>query len=171
MVNKKGGKGYKKGKKGGGKPSQFEVAEDEQEYAKIVKKLGDRRFTLQLHSSKETAIGRTRGSLKGGHSLRPDDIVLVSGRDFRQSEKDQFVQNVYDIIGIYTNDQVRKLLKMGEIVDTTFGRILEEDGQNDFDFDEDIEEEEQEIAPQREIRMPSSDSESDGEDNVDIDDI
>jgi len=134
---------------------------------KIVKKLGDRRFTLQLHSSKETTLGRTRGSLKGAASLRPDDVVLVSGRDFRQSEKDNFVQNVYDIIGIYTDDQVRKLVKMGEIVDTTFGRKIEDDGQNDFDFDEDIEEDQQ-IAPQRDIRMPS-DSESD--DEVDIDDI
>ena len=166
MVNKKGGKGYKKGKKGG-KPTQFEVAEDEQEYAKIVKKLGDRRFTIQLYSTKEQAIGRARGSLHGWHALRPDDIVLVSGRDFRQADTDQFVQNVYDIIGIYNDEQVRKLIKMGHLADSTFCKKTEADTQNDFDFDEEIEEEQQ-IAPQREIGMPSSDSE---DEEVDIDEI
>lgn len=169
MVNKKGGKGYKKNKKGGNQAPTFEVAEEGQTYAKIVKKLGDRRFSLIIHNTKERSIGRARGSLKGWHNLRTDDIVLVSGRDFRQNENDAFVQNVYDIIGIYLPEHIRKLRKMGEITDATFVERNETDEFDEMVFDdaEMDDDEEQQIQPQRPLEMPSSDS----EDDVDIDDI
>ena len=169
MVNKKGGKGYKKTKKGGNQAPTFEVAEDGQTYAKIVKKLGDRRFSLIIHNTKEQSIGRARGALKGWHNLRADDIVLVSGRDFRQNDNDSFVQNVYDIIGIYLPEHIRKLRKMGEITDATFiERKDEDDDLNEMVFDDtEMDDEEQQIQPQRPLEMPSSDS----EDDVDIDNI
>lgn len=170
MVNKKGGKGYKKSKKGGNQPPKFEVAEEGQTYAKIVKKLGDRRFRIMVHNTKSISIGRARGSLKSAHNLKPDDVVLVSNRDFRQNEKDSFVQDVYDIIGIYAPEHIRKLKKMGEITDSTFGEE-KEDRTDGIDFDEEEEDfEEFEVMPQRNLEMPDSDSESDSED-IDINDI
>jgi translation initiation factor IF-1 len=165
MVNKKGGKGYKKGKKGGKQPPTFEVAEDGQYYAKIIKKLGDRRYSLIVQNSKDESIGRARGSLKGWHNLKSDDIVLISGRDFRQNEKDTFVQNVYDIIGIYLPEHVRKLKKIGEITDPTFN-CDDNIGNRDIEFDAD-DEEECDVLPQRVIEMPSSDE----DDDLDIDDL
>jgi len=168
MVNKKGGKGYKKGKKGGKQPPTFEVAEDGQCYAKIIKKLGDRRYSLVVQNSRDVSIGRARGSLKGWHNLKSDDIVLVSGRDFRQNDKDTFVQNVYDIIGIYLPEHVRKLKKIGEITDPTF--IGDDNiGNEEMEFDtEDVDDRENDILPQRPIEMPSSDEE---DDDIDIDDL
>jgi len=163
MVNKKGGKGYKKGKKGGKQLPTFEVAEDGQYYAKILKKLGDRRFEMMVHNFNEKCVGRARGSLKGWHNLKSDDIVLVSGRDFRQNDKDTFVQNVYDIIGIYLPEHVRKLKKIGEITDPSF--CNNDISYNEMDFEED-DEEECDVLPQRPIEMPSSD-----EEDFDIDDL
>jgi len=166
MVNKKGGKGYKKGKKGGKQLPTFEVAEDGQYYAKILKKLGDRRFEMMVQNFNEKCVGRARGSLKGWHNLKSDDIVLVSGRDFRQNDKDTFVQNVYDIIGIYLPEHVRKLKKIGEITDPSF--CNNDISYNEMDFEEDDGEEENDILPQRPIEMPSSDEE---DDDIDIDDL
>jgi len=165
MVNKKGGKGYKKGKKGGKQLPTFEVAEDGQYYAKILKKLGDRRFEIMVQNFNEKCVGRARGSLKGWHNLKSDDIVLVSGRDFRQNDKDTFVQNVYDIIGIYLPEHVRKLKKIGEITDPSF--CNNDIGYDEMDFEED-DEEECDVLPQRPIEMPSSDEE---DDDIDIDDL
>jgi len=165
MVNTKGGKGYKKTKKGGKQAPTFELAEEGQLYAKILRKLGDRRFSLVIQNTKEQSIGRARGSLKGWGNLKSDDVVLVSGRDFRQNEKDTFVQNVYDIIGIYLPEHVRKLKKIGEITDPSFSGV-EVVEYNEMDFEEN-EEEVVDIAPQRVIEMPPSDS----EDDVDVDDI
>ena len=101
--------------------------------------------------------------------MRADDIVLVSGRDFRQNDNDSFVQNVYDIIGIYLPEHIRKLRKMGEITDATFiERKDEDDDLNEMVFDDtEMDDEEQQIQPQRPLEMPSSDS----EDDVDIDNI
>jgi translation initiation factor IF-1 len=175
MVNIKGGKGYKKKKKGAG-PSSFEVADDNQTYARIVKKLGDKRFLIILHNGTKKVMGRARGGLHGWHNLKEHDVVLVSSRDFRSSDAEFFVQEVYDIINMYSADDVRKLKRIGKITDPAFLDFSMEttsSSANPIDFQMDEVVEESEIAPQREIRMPSSDDSSEEEDNrdVDIDDI
>jgi translation initiation factor IF-1 len=115
MPNKKGGKKYKKAKKTTFDTPAFIIADEGQEYARIVRKLGDKRFDMVLQDTAKKAVGRARGALKGWQDIKSDDIVLVSGRDFRNSEEERFVEQTYDILGYYTKEQVRKLIKLGKI--------------------------------------------------------
>jgi hypothetical protein len=80
---------------------------------------------------------------------------------------------------MYSADDVRKLKRIGKITDPAFLDFSSEhsgksgSSLNPIDFQMDEEVEEFDIAPQREIKMPSSDESSEEEDNrdVDIDDI
>ena len=167
MPNHKGGKGYKRAKKTSFEAPTFEIAQDGQYYARIVKNNGDKRFDIVLHGKVEKVKGRVRGSLKGG--LKKDDIVLVSDRDFRNNAGETFVQDVYDIISFYSRDQVKKLRKMGQINDPSFeGADSSYDAYGgDIDFENG--EEDDEIEPQREYDMPSSESED--EEDFDVEKI
>ena len=166
-TNKKGGKNFKKAKKNRFQAPNFETALEGQVYAKIDKKLGDRRFSIIIHGSSEKTIGRARGSLSGWQNMKKDDIVLVSGRDFRNSNDEVFVQDTYDIIQFYLPEHVRKLIKMGEITDSSFLEI----GESNFQYydDDEMDEEEDEVGEQRQYDMPESESEE--EEDVDIEDI
>lgn len=165
-TNKKGGKNFKKAKKNSFQAPTFDTAKDGQLYAKIKKKLGDRRFSLILHGTGEETIGRARGSLKGWHNMKANDIVLVSTRDFRNTEGETFVQDCYDIIQYYLPDHIRKLIKMGDLTDSTFVEC----GESNFEYyDDDDEEDSDEIAPQKNYDMP--DSESDSDEDPDIDNL
>jgi translation initiation factor IF-1 len=173
MVNIKGGKGYKKTKKGAG-PRSFEVADDNQTYARIVKKLGDKRFLIIIHNGTKKVMGRARGGLHGWHNLKEHDVVLVSSRDFRSSNAEMSVQDVYDIINMYSADDVRKLKRIGKITDPSFmdsSVDITTSTSNPIEFQMDEPEEETGIAPQREIKMPSSDESAEEEEDVDVDDI
>lgn len=167
-TNKKGGKNFKKAKKNSFQAPLFETAIEGQLYAKIDKKLGDRRFSIILHGTGEKTIGRARGSLAGWHNMKKDDIILISTRDFRNSNDEVFVQDTYDIIQFYLPEHVRKLIKMGELTDSSFTELGESNFsyQNDMDEDDD----EEEIEQQRNYDMPDSESESEDED-VDIDNL
>jgi hypothetical protein len=103
-------------------------------------------------------------------------LSLVSSRDFRSSDAEVFVQEVYDIINMYSADDVRKLKRIGKITDPAFldfsiGTFIAS-SVNPIDFQMDEPEEDTGIAPQREIKMPSSDESSDEEDiDIDIDEL
>jgi len=173
MVNIKGGKGYKKTKKGAG-PRSFEVADDNQTYARIVKKLGDKRFIIILHNGTKKVMGRARGGLHGWHNLKEHDVVLVSSRDFRSSDAEVFIQETYDIINMYSADDVRKLKRIGKITDPSFmdsSVDITTSTSNPIEFQLDEPEEDIGIAPQREIKMPSSDESSEEEEDIDIDEL
>ena len=84
-----------------------------------------------------------------------------------------FVQEVYDIINMYSADDVRKLKRIGKITDPFFMDFTTEHSAssvNPIEFQMDEEVEDTGIAPQREIKMPSSD-ESSEEDDVNIDEL
>jgi len=168
-TNKKGGKGFKKAKKNSFQTPNFETAQENQFYAKIIKKLGDRRFLITLHGSTEETTGRARGSLKGWHNMKKDDIILVSSRDFRNTDGETFVQDTYDIIQFYLPDQVRKLIRMNEITDSTFtdtgSTNIEYYNNDDEDGDN---EESDDMVQKRDYTMPESESE---DEDVDIEDI
>jgi len=123
MPNNKGGKKYKKAKKTTFDTPQFIIADEGQQYARIVRKLGDKRFDMILQDTAKKAVGRARGALKGWQDIKSDDIVLVSGRDFRNSEEERFVEQTYDILGYYTKEQVRKLIKLGKLKSYAFDDI------------------------------------------------
>jgi len=150
--NQHGGKNYKRNKKGSSQPKELMKKTDEQEYGRIIKKLGDRRFLLIPHNKKEKIMGKARKSLRAGHLITEGSIVLFSIRDFQD--------NMVDIIANYSNDDVRKLRREKEITDPKF---------TDVEYDETIQPETEEIEiaeqPQRNYDLSSD------EEDVDIDDL
>jgi translation initiation factor 1A len=94
------------------------LKEDEQEYGKVTKLLGNRRVECECFDGK-TRICRIRPGLKRKKQIvKVDSIVLISLRNF-QDEK-------ADILTVYTPDQIKKLQKMAEIpieVDPNGGEI------------------------------------------------
>jgi len=179
MPNNKGGKKYKKAKKTTFDTPLFILADEGQEYAQIVRKLGDKRFDMILQDTAKKAVGRARGALKGWQDIKSDDIVLVSGRDFRNSEEEKYVEQTYDILGYYTKEQVRKLVKLGKIRSYAFENSKSENhpsnsnvvfvGADETDSDED--ESSDSVVELKQNRNFDISSDSDSSDTDDIDRI
>ena len=119
MANKHGGKNYKRNKKTSNHSKELIKKTDDQEYGRIVKKLGDRRFLLIPHNKKEKIMGKARKSLRAGHLINEGSIVLFSIRDYQD--------NMVDIIENYSNDDIRKLKIEKEITDPKFLNIEYQD--------------------------------------------
>ena len=102
----KGGNKRKRGKKILEEEHQLRFKEDNEEYAQIIKVLGDRRFLCKCTDDIER-IAHARGKLKKKVWIVNDDIVLVSIRQF-EPEK-------CDIIWKYTEKEILKLKNGGEI--------------------------------------------------------
>ena len=179
MPNNKGGKKYKKAKKTTFDTPLFILADEGQEYAQIIRKLGDKRFDMILQDTAKKAVGRARGALKGWQDIKSDDIVLVSGRDFRNSEEERYVEQTYDILGYYTKEQVRKLVKLGKIRSYAFENSKSENhpsnsnivfvGADETDSDED--ESSDDVVELKQNRNFDISSDSDSSDTDDIDRI
>jgi initiation factor 1A len=96
MPNLRGGKAYKKGKKIGNDKdevvSKFLQREKDQEYARVIRMLGNRRVICFCNDGKERNC-KIRGSLCKGpkkQKITVGDIVLLSFRDFdASSEEDE----------------------------------------------------------------------------------
>ena len=85
MPPKKGGKKCKKGKNGktAGEPAEkrlLVMKEDMEEYAKILKPLGDRRMTVVLPDSSES-MAIIPGRFRKRCWMLVGDLVLVSRRE------------------------------------------------------------------------------------------
>ena len=132
MPKKKGGK---KGKKSGGestvkRPLQF--AEDMEEYAKIIKCLGDRRVIVILTDSTEI-MGLIPGRFRKRVWMSVGDIVLISKREFEKEK--------VDIIHKYNQEEARKLHKNSEIPDFFLDTEAKQNEDDNIEFvadDEDI---------------------------------
>lgn len=107
--NTKGGKNFKKQKKGSPRERELLYREDEQEYARIIKQLGDGRFECQIFNTNEetSVIGKICGSMRKRVWINVGDIVLVSTRSFDSSS--------CDIIHKYTPDEAINLRSLEEI--------------------------------------------------------
>jgi initiation factor 1A len=90
--NVHGGKGFKKGKKGGAaggadeRAHKFQGRDDDQDYARIVRLLGDRRALCFCNDGRER-VGKFRGAICKGprkQIIRVGDIVLISYREFQE---------------------------------------------------------------------------------------
>lgn len=83
-------------------------AEDMQSYAKVLKLLGDRRLTV-IYPDGTELMAIIPGRLKKKYWCRivPDDVILVSIRDFQVDK--------VDVIHKYTNEEVKSLIQYGEI--------------------------------------------------------
>lgn len=89
---------------------QLTFRHDGEEYAKIIKVLGNRRFECECFDGK-VRLGRVRGSMKRT-KVQLDDIVLVSLRDFQDDK--------VDIVLKYKENEICKLKNNGEIPQTDF---------------------------------------------------
>lgn len=107
--NTKGGKSFKRQKKGPSRERELLFREDDQEYARIIKQLGDGRFECQIFNtnSEINAIGKICGSMRKRVWINIGDVVLVSKRSFDSSS--------CDIIYKYTPDEALSLRSFEEI--------------------------------------------------------
>jgi len=155
MVNKKGGKKHKKGKKSG----QFETKhlrykEEGQEYAQITRMKGNCRFDVKCFDGKER-MAIMCGGMRKRRFVNLQQVVLVSLRDFQDS--------VCDIIDSYDDNQVRELKEKKEIPDfikLEEENIFSEDYGDEIVFDNSMPEESGE-----------EEEEEEEEDAIDLDDI
>jgi translation initiation factor 1A len=131
--NLRGGKAYKKGKKTGAESEhvKFVPRGPDQEYARILKLLGNRRLLCFCNDGKERT-GKIRGSMCSGPQkqiIKVHDIVLVSFREFEQS--DVCESDVCDIILKYEREHIRYIKSEKGI----HKDLIAESGDNDNLFD------------------------------------
>ena len=107
--NTKGGKNFKKQKNGPSRERELLFRENEQEYARVIKQLGDGRFECQIFNtdSEITVIGKICGSMRKRVWIIAGDVVLVSKRSFDSTS--------CDIIYKYTYDESLSLRSLEEI--------------------------------------------------------
>jgi len=155
MVNKKGGKKHKKGKKSGQfETKQLRYKEEGQEYAQITRMKGNCRFDVKCFDGKER-MAIMCGGMRKRKFVNLQQVVLVSLRDFQDS--------VCDIIDSYDDNQVRELKEKKEIPD--FIKLEEENMFSEDLGDHDIFDT---SLPPDDI---SDDDEEEEEDGIDLDDI
>jgi translation initiation factor IF-1 len=89
--NLRGGKSFKKGKKPAFEnAAKFQSKEEDQDYARVTKILGDRRATCFCNDGKER-VGKFRGAICRGPKkqiIEAGDIVLISLREFGKVESE-----------------------------------------------------------------------------------
>ncbi len=109
--DKKGGKNKKRGKRNrfGVQHQRLVTRTEDQQYAVITKMLGDCRVNLRYINDKGKLVetmGVIRGKLRKRVWMNEGSVVLVAQRDFDKR---------VDIIDKYSDDNVRKLKRRGEI--------------------------------------------------------
>jgi translation initiation factor 1A len=104
--------------------------DDGQEYAKVLKMLGNGRCELQCIDG-ITRLGHIRGAMRNKIWIKISDFVLVGLRDYQDAK--------CDIIAKYTTNEVRNLKSYGELPPTiSISEEKEEDEEESvpFDFDD-----------------------------------
>jgi translation initiation factor 1A len=165
-----GGKKKKMGKKRPEMDRELVYKDEMQEYAQVIRLLGDSRLELQCMDSVKR-MGHIRGNLKKKAWMAMGDVVLVSLREYELDK--------CDIILKYTEDEVRKLKQAKEIPDSI--KVNEENNQKEDTGDieffgaEDDSDEENTNKNKKGKRKVKSDSDSDSDeedgDDLDIDNI
>jgi len=104
----KGGKNVKKGKKRDtdGERRDLLFKEDGQEYAQVLRMLGDGRLALACYDD-VARVGLIRGTMRRRVWINTGDIVLVGLREFQQDKA--------DVIHKYTSEEARNLQAYGEL--------------------------------------------------------
>jgi len=131
MVNKKGGKNKKKGKRNRASVQHQKLITrtEDQQYGVITKMLGDCRVNVKFINDSDRLVetmGIIRGKLRKRVWMNVGNVVLLAERDYDKK---------VDIIDKYSDDNVRKLKRMGEL----HKLLLDFDGPEDksddgFDF-------------------------------------
>lgn len=107
---------------------ELEFKDEGQEYAQVVKLLGNCRLEAQCFDGK-TRLGHIRGMLtKKKIWITPNDVILVSLREFEDKKCDVLLK--------YTPKEIKNLKILGEIPDTVVEQNEEKDEDIGFDFEE-----------------------------------
>lgn len=107
----KGGKNRKKGKAQQTKEKrELEFKTDGQEYAQVIRLLGNGRVELQCFDGKKR-MGTIRGAMRNRVWINTGDIVLIGLREFGSEDEK------CDIIMKYFDEEAKELQELGEIPD------------------------------------------------------
>jgi len=134
----KGGKNYKKGKKRDEGETRRDLLfkEDGQEYAQVLRMLGDGRLALSCYDG-VARTGLIRGTMRRRVWINTGDIVLIGLREFQTDKA--------DVIHKYTTEEARNLQAYGElpanarINQTAIDMAMEGGGEGedvDFEFED-----------------------------------
>jgi len=130
----KGGKNRRRGKnENDNEKRELVFKEDGQEYAQVVKMLGNGRLEAKCFDG-PTRLAHIRGKLRKKVWINQGDIILLSLREYQDGKGDVLMK--------YSADEARSLKAYGELPEST--RINETDTYADenaegmgFEFDED----------------------------------
>ncbi len=122
--NKKGGKGYKKGK-GDDVAQEFIDIQEGQYMARAIRILGDRNILCYCDDN-VLRICHICRKMKGRVWVEAGDMVLISLRDF--SAEDPKTIKRGDILAKYAPDQVRLLKKEGKVNERLFMKLEDRNG-------------------------------------------
>ena len=151
-----GGNKRKKGKKQVQEDRELRYKEESEEYAQIIKILGDGRFQCKCADGVDR-IAHVRGKMRKRTWLANGDIILVSIREF-EPEK-------CDVVEKYKEKEVAKLKSVGEIPDTM---VLVNSGEKEEKNDEEggiiLEDDDKEIVTKKKESSSGFDIESESED-------
>ena len=124
-VNKQGGKGCKKGKNGTKEDDNVLMVEcnanDGQMFGRVLKPLGDRRFTIFCNDYKER-VCKLAGSIRKNDRVEKGGIVLLSLRDLSLSATE-----LGDIISTVDSRLYGKLKKLEGINPLLFANVEDQD--------------------------------------------
>jgi initiation factor 1A len=163
-ANVKGGKNYKKGKKGNDHDIIMIERQDDQQIARVIKVLGNRRMTCYCNDN-VTRLCRVSGRMRKSEYVEKGDIVLISLREY----DDTGIKSVKcgDILAKYPHELLSKLKKEDGINPKLFGSLELMDGdlkdlgikcEEQWEFDE--------VANKVEDKEESSDTSDYEEENV-----
>jgi initiation factor 1A len=133
----KGGKGYKKGSHESSKQPECNW-EDGQQYGRVLKTLGNKRFRVLCNDTKER-ICKLAGSLRKSQWCEEGTFVVLSLRGLSSGQSGSG-EDVGDILDVVEHSWVSKLKKDEKINKLLFGKSddKQEKEQDDlFDNDED----------------------------------
>lgn len=120
--NKFGGKHHKKTKTVTQEKKSIVFKENGQEYAKVIKKLGNGFLSVTCYSGSNMINRRAhiRGTLRKRNWINPGDIVLINIREYQP--------DTCDIVLKYSEDEIR-ILRMRKMIWS-----LNTDGSNNYDI-------------------------------------
>lgn len=131
---KRGGKKAKKFKKNPTVQNCKDVVikEEGQEYASVTKVLGGGRYSVSCYDN-HVRLAHKRGALTRGPNkaiITAGDVLLISLRDYQDSK--------CDIIEKYSGEEIRELIKRGELPSTTTLNTIntDDDANMPFDFED-----------------------------------
>lgn len=126
---------------------QILYKEDDQEYARVLKALGNARYLLSMNVTGKEVLGKLRGTMRrrrGANWVGVDAVVLTSIRDFQTGSEEKM--DCVDILHVYKSEEVKKLKKEQEFVENARAGVVHKEDQEEedpedaeelgFDFDD-----------------------------------